>query len=101
MNKPDNSALLQYLRDVSTYSQFATPVLQVLVENIRKRHRELHNSTINATTSLKLGDIVKSHVQVQSKSESVIVKTIIYQAKGPFVVTKDLHHNAFEVKPYK
>ena len=59
-----------------------------------------HNSTITATTSLKVGYFVKSHVQVQYKSESDILKNISYQAKGPFIVTKDLHHNNFEVKPY-
>ena len=66
----------------------------------RKRHQERHKSTITATTSLKVGDIVKSHVQFQSKSNFVIVKNISYQDKGPFIVTKYLHHNAFEVKPY-
>ena len=100
MNTPNNSALLQYLRDVSTESQFATSVLQVLVDKRHMRHQQRHYSTITATTSFKVGDIVKSHVQVQSKSKSGTVKTISYQTKGPFIVTEYLHHNAFEVKPY-
>ena len=70
------------------------------MEERHTHHRERHNSTITATTSLKVGDIVKAHVQVQSKSKSDIVKNIRYQAKGPFIVTEDLNHNAFEVKPY-
>ena len=70
------------------------------MEERHKRHREHHNSTINATTSLKVEDIVKSHVQVQSKSKSAIAKKLSYQVKGPFIVTKCLHQNAFEVKPY-
>ena len=49
---------------------------------------------------MKVIYIVKAHVQVQSKSELGIVKNISYQAKGPFIVTKDLYHNAFEVKLY-
>ena len=100
MNTYDHSALFQYLRDVSTDSQFFTSVLQVLVEEIRKRHRERHNSKITATTSLKVGYFVKSHVQVQSKSESGLLKNLSYQAKVPFIVTKDLYHNSFEVKTY-
>ena len=64
------------------------------------RHQECHNSTITARKSLKLEDIIKSHLQVQSKSDSGIVKNISYQEKVPFVVTKDLNHNAFEVKPH-
>ena len=99
MNTPNNSALLQYLRDVSTESQFATSVLQVLLEDRLMHHQERHNSTINATTSLKVGGVVKAHVQVQSENDSGIAKNISYQAKGPFIVTKDVHHNAFEVKP--
>ena len=49
--------------------------------------------------SLKVGDIVKTHAQLQSKRKSGIVKCFSYQEKCPFVVTTDLHHNAFEVKP--
>ena len=64
------------------------------------RHQERHNSKITATTLLKVGDIVKSRVQVQSKRESIIVKNLSYQSKVPFVVTKYLCHNAFELKPY-
>ena len=74
MNTSNNSALFQYLPDVSTESKFAASVLQVIVEEIHKRHRELHNSKINATTSLKVGDIVKAHMKVLSKSESGTVK---------------------------
>ena len=100
MNKSDNYDLFQYSRDVFTESQFATSFLQVLVEERRKLYQERHNSTITATTSLKVEDIVKAHVKVQSKGKSVIVKDLSYQAKVPFIVTKDLHHNAFEVKLY-
>ena len=64
------------------------------------RHQEHHKSTVTNTTSLKVGDIVKAHVRVQSKSESGIVKNLSYQVKFTFIVTKDLHHNTFEVKPY-
>ena len=100
INTYNNSALFQYLRDVSTDYQFASSVFQVLAEERRTYHRERHNSTISATTSLKVGDILKSHVQVQSKRELVIVKNVRYQAKGPFIGTKDLHHNAFDIKIY-
>ena len=70
------------------------------MEDRRKRRRERHNSKIAATTTFEVGDIVKAHVEVQSKSELGIEKNISYQAKGPVIVTKDLHHNAFELKPY-
>ena len=96
MNKSDNSALFHYLQDVFTDSKFSTSVLKVLVEERRTRHQERHNSTINATTSLKVGGVVKAHVQVQSENNSGIAKNISYQAKCPFIVTKDVHHNAFE-----
>ena len=61
-------------------------------------HQERRNSISTATFSLKVGDIVTVHIQVQSKSESGTVKNLSYQVKFPFVFTKDLHHNAFEVK---
>ena len=61
MNTPYNYALLHYLQDVSTDSQFATWFLQVLVQERRTRHQERHKSTITAKTSLQVGDIVKDH----------------------------------------
>ena len=66
----------------------------------RTRHQGRHNSTINAETLSEVGDIVKAHLQGQSKSKYGIVKKLRYQAKGPFIVTKDLHHNVFEVNLY-
>ena len=44
LNDADESALYTYLRDISTDSQFATAVLQVLIEERRTAHRERHNS---------------------------------------------------------
>ena len=70
------------------------------MEERLKHHREHHNSTITATMSLEVGYIVKYLIQVQSKSESGTVKKLSYQVKGPLIFTKDLHHNAFEVKIY-
>jgi len=44
LNDADQSALYTYLKDASTDSQFATAVLQILVEERRTVHRERNNS---------------------------------------------------------
>ena len=62
MNTSDKSSLFQYLQDVSTKYQFATSVLQVLLEDRLMHHQERHNSTTTAIMTLKVGDIVKAHV---------------------------------------
>ena len=45
LNDADQSALYDYLRDVSIDSTFATSVLQVLVEERRTVHRDRWNTT--------------------------------------------------------
>ena len=49
---------------------------------------------------LKVGDIVKAYIQVQYNARKGVVGKLIYRANGPFVVTKDLSHNIFEVQQY-
>ena len=44
--------------------------------------------------------VVKVHVQVQSRSDRVLVEKLSYRARGPFIIIKDLGNNAFEVYCY-
>ena len=87
LNSIDQSALYKYLRDVSNDSAFATSVLQVLIEERRKLHRERWNSD-HTVTPFEVGDVVKAHVQVQSNSNSGVVKKLSFQARGPFQIIK-------------
>ena len=99
LNNERNSTLFNYLRDVSTDSTFSLSILQVFIEERRAAHRERHN--INCIQcSLKVGDAVKAHVQVQSQPESVTVGKLSYRARGPFIITQDLGDNSFEVRRY-
>lgn len=99
LNDNNNTALYEYLRDVSDDSIFATSVLQILIEERRISHRNRMNES-TTKSPLKVGDIVKAHVQIQSKSETGIVDKLSYAARGPFKITKDLGYNSFEVAPY-
>ena len=47
---------------------------------------------------LRVGDMVKAYVQVQSIAKRGIVGKLSYHAKGPFIITADLGHNIFEVQ---
>ena len=63
LNTKTNSTLFQYLRDVSTDSTFSLAILQILIEERISAHRSCHNKGGDKCT-LKVGDVVKSHVQV-------------------------------------
>ena len=99
LNTETNSALFQYLRDVSTDSTFALSILQVLIDDRRTSHRLRHNEG-KSPSSLKVGDVVKAHVQVQSNAERGIVGKLAYRARGPFLITKDLGGGSFHVQLY-
>ena len=99
LNNETNSVLFQYLRDVSTDSTFSLSILQVLIDERRQAHRDRHNKG-KALCTLKVGDVVKAHVQVQSRADTGIVGKLAYRARGPFIIVKDLGNNSFEVQRY-
>ena len=99
LNDIDQSALYTYLRDVSTDSQFATSVLQVLVEERRTAHRTRHNSQ-RAAKIFKVGDVVKAHVQVNSNAAKGVVGKLSYQGRGPFQIKEVLDANSYLVQRY-
>ena len=74
-------------------------ILQILIEERRKTHRDRQNKG-KIKYSLKIGDVVKAHVQVQSWANTGIVGKLAYRARGPFIITKDLGNNSFEVQRY-
>ena len=102
MNDGNQTALYQYLRDVSNDSAFATSIVQILVEERRLAHVDRHNNSISKSSQppFKVGDVVKAHVQVQSNATTGTVKKLSYRARGPFQITRDLGHNSFEVQRY-
>lgn len=97
LNDESNSHLFQYLRDVSDESKFALSIVQILVEERRQSHQDRHNKD-KTQPSFKIGDIVKAHVQVQSKAAKGQVGKLSYQARGPFKIISDLGHQSFEVQ---
>ena len=99
LNDSTNSALFDYLRNVSNDSKFAQSIVAILVEERRKRHRDRHNKD-KVQPQFQLGDVVKAHVQVSSKKSSGEVKKLSYQARGPFQITACLGHNSYEVQRY-
>ena len=51
------------------------------------------------TQDLKIGDIVRYHVQVQYNSDNVTVKKLSYQVCRPFKIIEDIGHNSLHVQP--
>ena len=94
-----HSSLFNYLRDVSTDSTFSLSILQVLIEERRTAHRDRQNRG-KVQCSLKIGDVVKAHVQVQSRADACIVGKLSYRARGPFIINKVLGGSSFEVQRY-
>ena len=81
LNDIDQSALYTYLRDLSTDSQFATSVLQVLVEERKSAHHTRHNSQ-RAAKIFKVGDVVKAHVQVKSNASKGVVGKFLSRSRA-------------------
>ena len=99
MNDDNQSALFNYLRDVSDDSQFFTAVLQILIEEHRISHRDRWNNK-QAEKQFKVGDVVKAHVQVQSNSSKGDVMKLSYQARGPFQIKEVLDSDSYIVERY-
>ena len=63
LNCEGHTALYNYLHDVSIDSNFATLVLQILVEERCTDHCTRWNDQL-AAKSFKIGDVVKAHIQM-------------------------------------
>ena len=61
----------------------------MLVEERRTAHRTCHNSQ-RAAKIFKVGDIVKTHVQVSSNAAKGVVEKLSYQGRGPFQIKEVL-----------
>ena len=99
LNTAATVKLFKYLRDTSTDSKFVLSVLQVLLEE-RRNHMQDTNNEGKIECKLRVGDVVKVDVQVQSIVNRGIVGNLSYRVKGPFIITADLGHNSFEVHRY-
>ena len=99
MNDDNQSVLFTYLRDVSNDSQFATAVLQILIEKRRTAHRDRWNNK-RAAKPFKVGDVVKAHVQVQSNFSKGDVTKLLYQARGSFQIKEVLDSDSYIVERY-
>ena len=84
---------------MSTNSNFATVVLQILVEERKTAHRELWNNG-KEPQLFQVVDVVKARVQVQYKSDTGEVKKLYYQSRGPFQIESVLGKNSYEVQQY-
>ena len=80
-------------------STFTTAVLQLIVEERRTAHRKHWNNGKEPQLFLVV-DVVKAHVQFQSKYDTVEVKKMSYQARRPFQIKSVLGNNSYEVKLY-
>ena len=95
LNEKDNDALFYYLRNVSCNSKFAISVLQILLEE-RAAHRDRRNKN-KVLIKYSKDDVVKSHVQVQSKLVTGEVGNVSYAVRGPFIIVDDLGNDAYHV----
>ena len=99
LNTESNSVLLNYLHDISTDGEFSLFVLQIMIEERRSTHCNRKNEGKYLCT-LKVGDVVKAHVQVQSRSDTGLVGKLSYRARENYIITKNLGNISFEVQQY-
>ena len=89
--------MFHYLHNVSYNSKFATSVLQILLEERRAAHRDRWNKD-KVLIKYSKGDVVKAHVQVQSKLATGEVGKISYAARGPFIIVENLENDSYHVQ---
>ena len=70
---------------MSTNLQFAISALEILIKESRTAHRG-HWNKGRQLQNFKVGDVIKSHIQVHSKGETGEVNKLFYRARGPFQV---------------
>ena len=99
LNPSNQSAVYKYLRDVSNDSNFATSVLQVLIEERRTAHRNRWN-TDRTPKFFEIGDVINEYVQVQSNLKTGCVKKLLFQARGPFQIVEKLEGDSYTVQRY-
>ena len=80
--------MFQYLLDVDKYLALSTSVLQVLVKERQETQQYWQNEN-KTPDPLKVGDIVKSHVQVNYNSKKGIVFKLSDQELDKFQMIKD------------
>ena len=73
--------------------------MKILIEERRASLRIKQNKG-NQACLFKVEDIVKAHIQVQYNATKGVVSKFSYRSRGPFVITKDIGHNSFEVQRY-
>ena len=93
INPTTNIGLYNYLHGISNDALFAQEVLKILMEELCTHPRERHNSNLTPNQDFKVGGIFKSHVQVQSNSNSGAVKKMRYQFLIPLKIIEDLGNN--------
>ena len=84
---------------MSTDSQFAISVLQIIIKERRTAHHKCWNN-VKQQKVFKVIDVVKYHIQVNPKSEPGEVNTLYYQARGQFRVKTVLGSDLYELKQY-
>ena len=83
LNPDDNQVLFKQLWYMYTNSWFAISSLQIIIEERRKAHRE-HWNKLKQQQIFKLGDVLKAHIQGNSKAKTWDVKKLSYKAQWPF-----------------
>jgi hypothetical protein len=71
----------------------------LLITEHRAAHREYRNAQINQPREFKVGDIVFTNVQVQSKAKTGTVTKLAYIKRGPYKVIKDYIGGSYELEP--
>ena len=74
-------------------------IFQSFIKEWRTAHREWWNQNCSIP-EFKVGDAVKSHVQVHSKSDTGEVSKLMNRNFGPFQIKTVLGNNIYEVHQY-
>ncbi len=69
----------------------------LLVAEHRAAHREYRNAQIDHPRQFKLGDIVFTNVQVQSKAKTGAVAKLTYIKRGPYKIVESYAEGLYEL----
>jgi hypothetical protein len=74
-------------------------VYLLLITEHRAAHREYRNAQLSHPRQFKVGHIVFTNVQVQSKIKTGTVTKLAYIKRGPYKIIKDYPGGSYELEP--
>ena len=94
----DEIHVRSFADDLTILLEKCREIYILLIQEQRALHREYRNSQLNNPKKFKVGDIVFTNVQLQSKSSKGQVKKLTYTRRGPYEIVKNHPSGSYDLQ---